>query len=75
MENVSKENSFSGYLIDNPLYVTSFGENGADTYQLPTSTNEREDRDREEELEKQLRLPNGIQSNGEEEGILEKCKH
>ena len=74
MANVSNENSLSGYLIDNPLYFTSLGENGVDTYQLPASSNEREDRDREEDLSKQLRLPNGIRSNGEEEGLLEKMQ-
>ena len=74
MENVSNENTFSGYLIDNPLYFTGIDDKGVDTYQLPTSSNEREDRDREEELAKQLRLPKVIQSNAQEEGILEKMQ-
>jgi len=74
MANVSNENSFSGYLIDNPLYFSGLDDNGADTYQLPTSSNEREDRDREENLAKQMRLPKGIQSNAQEDGILEKMQ-
>ena len=74
MANFSKENTLSGYLIDNPLYFTDLDANGVDTYQLPTSSNEREDRDRDEEQAKQMGFSHGFQSNVLEEGILSKMQ-
>ncbi len=74
MANFSNENTFSGYLLDNPLYFSGLDVDGVDTYQLPTSSNEREDRERGEEQAKQMAFSNGVQSNVQEESILKKCK-
>ena len=74
MANSSNENTFSGYLIDNPLYFTRLDANGLDTLQLPTSSNEREDRDREEEEAKQMALSLGFQSNLQDDAILSKMQ-
>ena len=52
MESVSGNDSNDGILFDNPLYVSYLSQNRVETYQLPTSTNEREDREGEAEEEK-----------------------
>jgi len=48
METISGVCSNNGILFDNPLYVSGLSETGAETYQLPTSSNERENRERED---------------------------
>ena len=47
MSSTSCSNSFVGYLIDNPLYVSGLAQIGADS--MPTSSAERESREREEQ--------------------------
>ena len=47
MSSASGSNSFVGYLIDNPLYASNFAEIGAEA--MPTSSAERESREREEQ--------------------------
>ena len=47
MEPISGNCSIDGILFANPLYVSGLSETGADTYQLPTSSQEREDRERD----------------------------
>jgi len=74
MANFSNENTFSGYLLDNPLYFTGLDVDGVDTYHLPTSSNERDDRDRAEEEANQMALSHGVQSNVQEEAILTKMQ-
>jgi len=48
MEPISGNCSIDGILFANPLYVSGLSETGAETYQLPTSSNEREDRERDD---------------------------
>ncbi len=71
---MANENSFCGYLHDNPLYVSGLGEEGADTYQLPTSSNEREDRERDQDQATQQRLWQGVQRNNHDDGMLVKMQ-
>jgi len=56
MESVSVNGSIDGILFDNPLYVSGLSQNGVETYQLPTSSKEREDRDREDNQKRQLKM-------------------
>ncbi len=68
MASASGSNSMVGYLIDNPLYVSGLPQGGADNYQMPTSSGEREDREREEH--QQLVESNESQLHGCEEAMF-----
>ena len=66
MSSASGSNSFVGYLIDNPLYVSGLAQIGAEA--IPTSSAERESRERQEQ--QGVGEPNENQLRGCEESMF-----